>query len=115
MASPLAELVRGKLTGGVPIEVAHLNSVAEADGCEMVLIERSESKHVKEIAQALAGKPVLTVCDGEGCYRDGGMIAFLIVDDSVRFQINQGAAEHAGLRISAQMLKVAVPAGARHP
>ena len=113
MAAPLAEVVRGKVIGGARIEVAHLNSVAEADDCEIVLIERSEWKHVREIAQALADKPVLTVCEGEGCFRDGGMIAFVIVDDSVRFEINQEAAEHAGLKISAPVLKVAVPAAKR--
>jgi hypothetical protein len=50
---------------------------------------------------------VLTVCDGEGGFRDGVMIAFQPIDGTVRFQINQEAAERAGLKISFPLLKVA--------
>lgn len=111
---PLEEVTRGKSANGRPIEVVHFNAAAEADRCEIVLVERSESKHLREIAQAFAGKPVLTVCDGGNCLREGMMIAFRVVDESVRFQINQEAAEHAGLRISSQLLKVALPSDGKH-
>jgi hypothetical protein len=114
LASPLEEAIRGKTANGRSIEVSRIGGVAEADNCEILLIERSESRHVKEIVQALAGKPVLTVCDDGNCFRDGAMIAFRIAEESVRFQINQEAAERAGLKISSQLLKVAVPDGAKH-
>jgi hypothetical protein len=114
LGAPLEDVIRGKSANGRPIEVAHINSAAEADCCEILLIERSEYKHVSGIVQALAGKPVLTICDVGSCLRDGVMIAFELVDESVRFQINLEAAEHAGLKISSQLLKVAVPGPGRH-
>jgi len=109
LGAPLQEVIKGKSVNGRPIEVAQVNALTGADCCEILLIERSETKHLKEIAAALAEKPVLTVCDGGSCLRDGVMIAFQIVDESVRFQINREAAEHAGLKISSQLLKVAIP------
>lgn len=111
LAAPLQEVIKGKSVNGRPIEVAQVNALAGADCCEILLIERSEARHVKEIAQALAEKPVLTVGDGGSCLRDGVMIAFQIADESVRFQINREAAERAGLKISSQLLKVAIPNG----
>jgi hypothetical protein len=113
LASPLEEVVKGKLANGRPIEATHITAASEADCCEILLIERSESKHVREIVQAIADKPILTVCDGGNCLRDGVMITFQIVAESVRFQINQQAAEHAGLKISSQLLKVSIPAGGK--
>ena len=110
LASPLEEIVRGKSVGGRAIKVIQIGSAAEAECCEILLIERSESKHEKEIVQALAGKPVLTVSDDENAPKEGIMIAFQLVDESVRFQINQEAATRAGLKISSQLLKVAIPA-----
>jgi hypothetical protein len=110
LASPLEEIVRGKSVGGRAIKVTPIGTAAQAECCEILLIERSESKHEREIAQALAGKPVLTVSDDENGSRDGIMIAFQLVDESVRFQINQEAAVRAGLKISSQLLKVAIPA-----
>jgi hypothetical protein len=114
LASPLEEVVRGKLANGRAIQITHINAVTETDCCEVLVIERSESKHVRDVAQALAGKPVLTVCDGGSGIPDGVMIVFQIVEESVRFQIDQEAAEHAGLRISSQLLKVAIQNGGKH-
>jgi hypothetical protein len=110
---PLQEVTRGKSVNGRPIEVTHITAATEPDCCEVLLIERSEVKHVKEVARALADKPILTVCDGGSCVREGVMITFQIVDESVRFQINREAAEHAGLKISSQLLKVAISSGAK--
>ena len=111
LGAPLEEVVRGKSANGRLIEVERINVLAQSDCCEILLIERSEMKHLKEIVASLSGKPVLTVCDGGSCFRDGAMIAFQIADESVRFQINQEAAEHGGLHISSQLLKVAISKG----
>jgi hypothetical protein len=54
-----------------------------------------------------AGPGVLTVGEGEGFIRDGGMIAFVIEDNRVRFAINQAVAENAGLKLSSKLLSVA--------
>lgn len=115
LSGPLEEVVRGKSVGGRPIRVTPVENASEAELCEILLIERSESKRAGEIAQALAGKPVLTVSDDEGGSKEGIMIAFQLVDESVRFQINQVAAERAGLKISSQLLKVAIPPKGRRP
>ena len=114
LGSPLAEAIRGKTANGRTIEVARISAVTEADCCEILVIERSESKHVREIVQALAGRPVLTVCDGASGFRDGVMIAFQLFEEAVRFQINQEAVERAGLKISSQLLKVALPGPEKH-
>jgi uncharacterized protein DUF4154 len=110
LAAPLREVIHGKSANGHPVEVATIASVADADRVQILLIQNSESKHVREIVQALAGKPVLTICENGNGIRDGAMIAFLVVDESVRFQISQKAAEQVGLKISSQLLKVALPA-----
>ena len=115
LSAPLEDVVRGKSVAGRAIRVAPVANAAEAEFCEILLIERSESTHFREIAQALAGKPVLTVSDDESGSKEGIMIAFRLVDESVRFQINQEAAERAGLRISSQLLKVAISSKGRQP
>lgn len=55
----------------------------------------------------VAGKPVLTVSDDERFLRAGGMIRVSFVDARVRFDIDIGHAERAGLRISSKALKLA--------
>jgi hypothetical protein len=114
LATPLEEITRGKTVNGRSIEVVRLTAAVPIPRCDILLVEHSESKHVNNIIQSVAGKPVLTVSDGPNCMRDGAMIGFLLVEESVRFQINQEAAEKAGLKVSSQLLKVALaPSGDR--
>jgi hypothetical protein len=42
------------------------------------------------------------------------MIEFLLVDDTVRFAINNEAAEKAGLKLASELLRVAYSVTGRH-
>jgi hypothetical protein len=53
------------------------------------------------------GIGVLTVGEGTSFTRAGGMIAFVIENRRVRFEINRTAAENAGLKLSSKLLTVA--------
>jgi uncharacterized protein DUF4154 len=53
------------------------------------------------------GKPVLTVSDDERFLKAGGMIRVSFVDSRVRFDIDIGHAERAGLKISSKALSLA--------
>ena len=109
LRSALEETVRGKTANGRRIQVRPVSALADSDHFQILLIERSESRKMREIAHSVAGKPVLTVCDFDSCLRDGGMIGFRVVDETVRFEVNLEAAERAGLKVSSQLLKVALP------
>ncbi len=108
LRSFLEQTIQGKTLNGRPLRLIHLKSVSDSEAYHMLVIERSEKRHMKEIAQSLAGKPVLSVCDFDTCNRDGGTIGLQVIDESVRFSINLEAAEQSGLRISSQLLKLAV-------
>jgi hypothetical protein len=47
------------------------------------------------------------VGEGDGFLDGGGMIAFILEDRRVRFNIDQGAAQKAGLKLSSRLLSVA--------
>ncbi len=67
------------------------------------------AKSEKDAARTLAdlGTGVLTVGEGEKFLRDGGMIAFVIQDRRVRFDIDQAAAAKARLTLSSRLMNVA--------
>ena len=52
-------------------------------------------------------KPVLLVGETEDFVAHGGTIGFVLVNKSVRFDINLGQAGQAGLKISSKLLTVA--------
>ena len=50
---------------------------------------------------------MLTVGEADHFARRGGMIGFFLEDNRVRLEVNRGAAERAGLRLSSKLLAVA--------
>ena len=60
-----------------------------------------------EILAAIAGRPVLTVSDIDGCADRGGVIEFAQEEQRVRFLINRVAEREAHLQISASLLSLA--------
>jgi hypothetical protein len=105
LGSLLDETVQGKITGGHAIRIRRITSIEQAEHCQVLYV--TDKKQMKALHEALASKPVLTIGDFDTAMRDGSVIGFRLIDESVRFEINVEAAERAGLTISSQLLKVA--------
>jgi hypothetical protein len=90
------------------VKVKRSRRVEELKGCKIIFISRSERGNLEGILASLASANVLTVGDGDGFVRQGGVIEFVVEGGKVRFQINTGAAGRGGLQISSQLLKLAV-------
>jgi hypothetical protein len=99
--------VEGKTVRGRPLAVRRYISASEARGCDLLFVSAAETKHLPEILRNLAGRSVLVVGEGPELIRAGGAIGLIEEDDKVRFEINDTAAERAGLKISSQLLKLA--------
>lgn len=75
--------------------------------CDVVFVSSSEKKYMRDILKALEGAAVLTVGETEGFLESGGMINFVVEDGKICFEINAGAAEHAGLEMRARFMHLA--------
>jgi hypothetical protein len=100
----LDRIVDGETVNGRKLAVTRIHD-QQSHSCQMVFVDRSE----KEAAKVLPGfgRGVLTVGERNDFMRDGGMIAFVIENRRVRFDVNMAAAANAGLRISSKLLNVA--------
>jgi hypothetical protein len=101
----LDEILAGEVVNGRKLSLRRLKRPPAPRSCQVLFVSRSE----KESHPALpnAGTGMLTVGEGEDFVREGGMIGFLIDNRRVRFDINQTAAENAGLKLSSKLLSVA--------
>ena len=103
----LNRTVEGKTVHDRPIRVARLTDMADVSRCHVLFISASERRELPRLLPGLAGRSVLTVGETSTFVQDGGMIGFTTDEDRVRFEINNEAAERAGLHISSQLLKLA--------
>ncbi len=106
--STLSDMVKGSAINGLPIAARRIQSAKEAAGCRIVYFSSSEDNRLGTDLTDLRGGPVLTVSDIPGFDSRGGMVQFVLTDRRVRFEINLSNAQKVGLKLSSQLLKVAV-------
>ena len=114
----LEKAVAGRSAGGRPIVIQLHGNVDGVRACHVLFIASSESAHLAQILERVAGKPVLTVGERDGFARRGGVIGLIVDDNRARFEVNLQAAQRTGLVLSSKLLGVArvvedAPAGER--
>jgi hypothetical protein len=103
----LERLVKDRKVNGRTIVVRRIASAAEAKLTQMLFVSSAQEAQFAALEPALQSLPVLTVGESPGFASQGGAIDFVPQGDKIRFEININAAEHAGLKISAQLQKLA--------
>jgi hypothetical protein len=103
----LDDAFRGQIVQQRPVLIARGPTLATVGRCHILFLSQSEQARWPDLVKALRGMPTLTVADGAPLVRLGGMVSFVIEAKRVRFEINRGAAEHAGLRVSSKLLALA--------
>jgi hypothetical protein len=78
-----------------------------ADTCQVVIFSAQQADSVRQALAGLAGKSVLSVGETAEFLRDGGVIRFAIINDTVQFEVNLEAAKQARLNISSKLLRLA--------
>ncbi len=100
----LDRMVEGEAVNGRRLIVRRLAGRAPA-ACQIVFDAGPPGDRSGSLATL--GPGVLTVGEGDTFLREGGIIAFVIENRRVRFDIRQSQAARAGLKISSKLLNVA--------
>jgi len=104
----LNETIKNKTVNGRPILIKHLTRNDAAKDCHILFISRSEKERIPAILASLKGKSILTVSEVDKFAHNGGAINLLVVQESIRFEINLQAAEQAGLQVSSKLWGVGI-------
>jgi hypothetical protein len=103
----LDELAANKVVNGRRLAIRKNVPAQEAANCDVVYLSLTETSQIRPALKTLASSSALTVGEEAGFVRMGGMIAFSPQDGKLRFYINAGAAEHAGITISSRLMVLA--------
>src|SRR5258708_3925515 len=104
----LINLVSGKKVGGRPVIVKNVETPEEASAVHVLFVTAGLEQRWFKGLKSAPNTGVLTVGESEEFAADGGIITFILKEDNVRFEINQDAGKDTGLKISAQLLKLAI-------
>lgn len=96
------QTLEGRTVQGLHIRFRRIDSSLEASDC--LLLFASGSSAPPPLPR---GSAVLTVGDEPGFANQGGMIGFVRSGARLRFEVNLGALQRAGLALSSQVLELA--------
>jgi hypothetical protein len=98
--------VEGKTVNGRRLMIKRFSSLEAYEYCHILFISSSERNNLPQIIAAVRNSSVLTVSETDRFAHIGGIINFVTIENRIRFEINQAAAERAGLKISSKLLSL---------
>jgi hypothetical protein len=101
---PLERIATQKKVGDKKIVVKVLLPEAE-DYCNIIIVSKSRLNKLDEIEKKYSGKGVLIISDES---QRSAAINLVTRDNKIRFEINQSLAKSGGVKISSQLLSLAV-------
>ena len=107
IAGELDQIVQGRTAQGRRLQVRRLAPGDALTGINVLFVGGDGAQRALQAAKLLTERPVLTITGVERGMDHGSVINFVHVDGRVRFEVNVGAAEKSGLRLSSRLLTVA--------
>lgn len=108
MARELEGLARTHSINNRPVQVREVASVRDVTDPDILYVAAGRADSLRSWRPTRTSRSTLIVTDEEDGLRDGGMLNFLTVDRRVRFEVSLTAADQAHLRISSELLALAV-------
>ena len=101
--------VTDRRTGrSLPIQVVQFRSLAEYAPCQILLVpDKVDRETTRAAIEQFRDRPVLLIGESPQFTQLGGSVGFLIVDGSVKFDVNIDDATRKGLKIDAKLLRAA--------
>lgn len=104
----LVNLTKDRAIGAHPIAVKMIKSTpATLAACRLVFASGLDAAGSAALIDMVAGKPVFTASDLESFAQFGGVAGFYVEAGTLRFAINQDAAQRSGLHLSSRLLTLA--------
>ena len=77
-------------------------------GCHIVFVSHSENARIEDIVSKAQSSPILTIGDTKGYSSRGIGINFIVKENKIRFEINNGSIMKSGLKVSSELLDLAI-------
>ncbi|HEX3837367.1 MAG TPA: YfiR family protein [Steroidobacteraceae bacterium] len=114
MARELRRILPAHPINGRSAQVREISSLQELGRPRIVYVAAGHARMLRELRPEDAAAMLLVSAEEDGL-SDGSVINFVTVDRNVRFEVSLPAAQRWGLKVSADLLGVAVRVQGAHP
>ena len=99
--------LEGKKIKGHPIKVMLIESDEEAKKCHILYISDPSSKNLSSVIESVQQKNILIVTERD-LIKKGAMVSFLLIDNKLRFKINEEAIRNTQMTVSDGLIGLAL-------
>jgi len=104
----LQELIAGERLGERTLALRLIEDDDALTDCHVLFIPSRPRVSRKRLLARASALPILTVGDDGAFLDEGGILKLQMIDGRVRFDVDVAAASRAGLRLSSQLLQLAM-------
>jgi len=105
---PLEIIANTKSVNGKRIQLRQFSSLNNYTFCNAIFISKNTDQSIEEILEKVERKGTLIISEKNGYALKGSAINFILINNSVKFEINTNKLKVAGLNVSSQLLKLAI-------
>ena len=98
----------GKPRGSKTYVIKKFNSASEVTDCHVVYIDKSKSSEFDIVNEKVKGKGTLVITDKNGLGAKGSAINFKMIDNKLKFELNQKVIEASNLKVSGALTSMAI-------
>lgn len=98
----------GKERGGKNFQIKKFSSLDEISNCQLMYVGKGFSDKFGEILSKISNTPTLTVTGKKGLGEQGSCINFKVVDNRLKFELNQEAMQKSQLKTASQLTSMAI-------
>lgn len=107
--SELEKVVSTKKVGLQTAIVKSFATVDKIEDCHILYVSPEYSDKMAKVLSKLKGKNTLIITEKAGAAKEGAAINFVVIDNKVKFELNEINADKYGLKVSSQLAQIAVP------
>jgi len=101
------QALQDKTVNGRTLVIRRLTGLEQVRQYHILFISSAEKKQLAQILSAVGDGGVMTVGEVASFAEQGGMVNFVLRENSVGLEINVGAAERARIKFSSKLLRLA--------
>jgi len=105
---PLEEIAQSHKAGNKEIKIKRYSSLEEVEKCNILFISKTAKISLSDVLAKGDLKKTLVIGEKENYAQWGAGINFVIVDKKLKFEVNKKSLSDAGLKVSSQLLKLAI-------
>ncbi|HNV69862.1 MAG TPA: YfiR family protein [Candidatus Ozemobacteraceae bacterium] len=106
-AKAFVKVLDGKVVDRRPVRLIGMKNPEQIEECHIVYFANNEMPRLAEILERASQNEILTVGETVEFLKIGGMLAFQVENNRVRFLANPSQARKAGIQLSAKLLRLA--------